>query len=45
MNTQLEKLFIQHSLSQKDRYEISQIYALLPNTKQQNLLQNLVDHL
>jgi hypothetical protein len=40
MNTQLEKLFTQYSLSQKDRYEINQIYVLLPKVKQQNLLQN-----
>ena len=40
MNTQLEKLFTQYNLSKKDRYEITQIYVLLPNVKQQNLLQN-----
>jgi len=40
MNTQLEKLFTQYSLSEKDRYEINQIYVLLSKVKQQNLLQN-----
>lgn len=40
MNTQLEKLLTQYSLSQKDQYEIRQIYALLPAHKQHNLLQN-----
>lgn len=40
MNTQLKKLFEQYNLSQKDQYEIKQIYALLPMHKQHNLLQN-----
>lgn len=40
MNTQLEKLFQQYNLSPKDRYEITQIYMLLPTQKQHNLLQN-----
>lgn len=40
MNTQLEKLFLQYNLSEKDQYEIKQIYALLPMQKQNNLLQN-----
>ena len=40
MNTQLEKLLTQYNLSQKDQYEIKQIYALLPTHKQHNLLQN-----
>lgn len=40
MNTQLEKLFVQYNLSQKDQYEIRQIYNLLPTHKQHNLLQN-----
>jgi hypothetical protein len=40
MNTQLEKLLTQYNLSQKDQYEIRQIYALLPKYKQHNLLQN-----
>ena len=40
MNTQLEKLFLQYKLSEKDQYEIKQIYALLPMQKQNNLLQN-----
>lgn len=40
MNTQLNKLFVQYSLSEKDQYEIKQIYVLLPTHKQNNLLQN-----
>jgi len=40
MNTQLEKLLTQYNLSQKDQYDIKQIYALLPMHKQNNLLQN-----
>ncbi|MCP4523168.1 MAG: hypothetical protein GY828_03025 [Candidatus Gracilibacteria bacterium] len=40
MNTQLEKLYEQYSLSPKDRYEINQIYSLLPMHKQRNILQN-----
>ena len=40
MNTQLEKLFSQHNLSQKDRYEIRQMYSLLPNHKQRELIEN-----
>ncbi len=40
MNTQLEKLFSQYHISQKDRYEIRQIYSLLPNHKQRELIEN-----
>jgi hypothetical protein len=40
MNTQLNKLFVQYSLSEKDQYEIKQIFALLPTYKQNHLLQN-----
>ena len=40
MNTQLEKLFSQYNLSEKDRYEIRQIYSLLPLHKQRNLVEN-----
>lgn len=40
MNTALENLFEKHRLSEKDRYEISQIFELLPPDKKQNLLNN-----
>ena len=40
MNTLLEKLFEQYHISPKDRYEINQIYGLLPTEKKQNLLNN-----
>ncbi len=40
MNTQLEKLFSQYHISQKDSYEIRQIYSLLPNHKQRELIEN-----
>lgn len=40
MNTQLEKLFSQYNLSEKDKYEIRQIYSLLPLHKQRNLVDN-----
>ena len=40
MNTQLQKLFDNSKLSQKDRYEINQIFELLPLYKQKNLLEN-----
>ena len=40
MNTLLEKLFETYRLSEKDRYDINQIFALLPSEKQQNLLNN-----
>ena len=40
MNTYLEKLFDKYNISQKNRYEIRQIYGLLPTDKQQNLINN-----
>lgn len=40
MNIRLEKLFLEHNLSQKDCYEIRQIYQFLPVQKRQNLLDN-----
>ena len=40
MNTRLEMLFEKHNVSDKDRYEINQIFWLLPANKQQNILKN-----
>jgi len=40
MNTRLEMLFLKHNVSDKDRYEINQIFWLLPANKQQNILKN-----
>ncbi len=40
MNTLLENLFEKHNISEKDRYEINQIFWLLPLNKQKNLLGN-----
>ncbi len=40
MNTRLELLFEKHNVSDKDRYEINQIFWLLPTNKQQNILKN-----
>jgi len=40
MNTLLENLFEKHRVSEKDRYEINQIFWLLPIDKQRNLLGN-----
>jgi len=40
MNTRLEKLFAEYSLTHKDRYEISQIYRFLSPSKRQNLIDN-----
>jgi len=40
MNTLLQRLFDNHSVSDKDKYEINQIFELLPVNKQQNLLNN-----
>jgi hypothetical protein len=40
MNTQLQKLFEKARLSDKDKYEINQIFWLLPLDKQQNILDN-----
>ena len=38
MNTKLEKLFEKYNFSQKDRFEISQIFFLLTEERKQNLL-------
>jgi hypothetical protein len=40
MNTLLEKLFEENNVSPKDRFEINQIYSLLPDEKKQNLINN-----
>jgi len=40
MNIYLEKLFERYRLSEKDRYEILQIYTFLPEDKKQNLINN-----
>ena len=40
MNTKLEKLFEKYNFSQKDRFEISQIFFLLTEESKQNLLKN-----
>lgn len=40
MNIYLHSLFEKYKLSEKDRYEISQIYWFLPIEKKQNLIQN-----
>ncbi|MDP2091158.1 MAG: hypothetical protein Q8K30_06205 [Candidatus Gracilibacteria bacterium] len=40
MNTRLEKLFEIYNFSEKNKYEINQIFGLLPMKKQQNLLNN-----
>lgn len=40
MNQFLEKLFEQYHLSDKDRHEVRQIYSLLPEEKQRNLITN-----
>ena len=40
MNTQLKKLFEKYNLPEKERYEINQIFWLLPTSKQTNLINN-----
>lgn len=40
MNTQLQKLFEKSNLDNKDKYEISQIFELLPPDKKQNIINN-----
>ena len=40
MNTKLEKLLEKYNFSQKDRFEISQIFFLLTEERKQNLLKN-----
>jgi hypothetical protein len=40
MNTLLKKLFDTYNISPKNRYDISQVYSLLPPGKQKNLIHN-----
>ncbi|MCH2188798.1 hypothetical protein MK079_03145 [Candidatus Gracilibacteria bacterium] len=40
MNTQLESLFVQYHVSEKNQHDIRQIFSLLPSEKQQNILRN-----
>jgi hypothetical protein len=40
MNTYLVKLFDKYNISDRNRYEILQIFSLLPLDKKQNLLNN-----
>ena len=40
MNTRLELLFKNYNISEKNRYEINQLFQLLPSYKKQNLLNN-----
>jgi hypothetical protein len=40
MNVLLEQYFGKYDLSEKDRYEIRQIFQLLPLEKKQNILDN-----
>jgi len=40
MNAYLQTLFEKYKLSDKDRYEILQIYTFLPDDKKQNLISN-----
>ncbi len=40
MNAYLQKLFEKHRLSEKDKYEILQIYTFLSEEKKQNLINN-----
>jgi hypothetical protein len=40
MNILLEQYFDKYDLSEKDRYEIRQIFQLLPLEKKQNILDN-----
>jgi hypothetical protein len=40
MNVLLEQYFDKYDLSEKDRYEIRQIFQLLPLEKKQNILDN-----
>ncbi len=43
MNTQLEKLFLKHSFSRKDRYDFLQIFALLPDYKKVRVVESFDD--
>jgi hypothetical protein len=40
MNTHLEKLFKKYNISERDKYEINQIFWLLPINKKLNILKN-----
>lgn len=40
MNTYLETLFDKHKVSIKNRYEIEQMYMILPDHKKKNLIKN-----
>ncbi len=40
MNTNLQNLFDKSNLSYSDKYEINQIFELLPLDKKQNILNN-----
>jgi len=40
MNTRLQRLFNEHTLPDRDKYEINQIFELLPPDKKQNILNN-----
>lgn len=40
MNTQLQTLFEVYNISDKDQYEIQQIFSLLPTEKKMNFLNN-----
>lgn len=43
INTKLEKFFEKYNFSQKDRFEISQIFFLLTEDRKQKLLMNFDD--
>jgi hypothetical protein len=40
MNTLLKALFEKYRVSEKNKYEILQIWSLLPDVKKQNILSN-----
>ena len=40
MNTQLKTLFDKYKISEKDRYEINQIFNFIDNEKKQKILAN-----
>ncbi len=40
MNTKLKELFEKSNLSNSDKYEINQIFNLLPAKKKQNIINN-----
>lgn len=43
INTKLEKLFEKYNFSQKDRFEITQIFFLLTEDRKQKLISNFDD--